>query len=74
MNARRTEPTRSLLQGSTYAPSWNTDIRKTFARAREQAIDFAAVYRFLAAHYPRTYALKRAKEITLNKDTPWTTN
>lgn len=63
MNARRTEPTRSLLEGGRYVDSWNTDIRKTFARAREQSIDFAAVYRFLCQHYPRTYALARAKEI-----------
>lgn len=65
MSARRTEPTRSLLQGGAYTNSVSTDIRKTFQRAREQAMDFAAVYRFLSAHYPRGYALVRAREIVL---------
>lgn len=60
---RRTEPTRSLLQGGRYVNADHTDIRQTFARVREQAVDFAAVYRFLAAHYPRHVALQRAKEI-----------
>jgi hypothetical protein len=60
---RRTEPTRSLLEGGIYTRSWNTDIRATFARAREQAVDFADVYRFLRQHYPRPYALARAAEI-----------
>lgn len=65
MNARRTEPTKSLLQGGRYVNADHTDIRKTFARVREQTVDFAAVYRFLAAHYPRHVALQRAKEIVL---------
>ena len=63
VNARRTEPTRSLLQGGRYVSSVHTDIRATFARAREQAVDFADVYRFLVQHYPRPYALARAAEI-----------
>lgn len=36
MNAKRTEPTRSLLQGAKYTPAANTDIRKRFAQMREQ--------------------------------------
>ena len=61
---RRTEPTRSLLSGMPYMPSWNTDIRRTFAAAREQAQDFASVYQLFRHHHPRTYSLLRALEIS----------
>lgn len=64
---KRTEPTVSLLKGGTYAPSWNTDIRQTFKRARETAEDFTNAYRMLAHHYPTQYAIKRAAEIALRK-------
>lgn len=60
---KRTEPTKSLLQGGTYVNADHTDIRKTFALARQKAVDFADVYRFLRQHYPRPYALARAAEI-----------
>jgi hypothetical protein len=63
MNARRTEPTRGLLQGGKYTNADHTDIRKTFARARSAVVDFGDVYRFLLQHYPRPYALQRAVEI-----------
>ncbi len=60
---RRTEPTKSLLQGCTYVSAANTDIRATFQRVRETAEDFANAYRLLSQHYPRSYALQRAVEI-----------
>lgn len=60
---RRTEPTRSLLQGGRYVSADKTDIRKTFERARGAVVDFSDVYRFLLQHYPRPYALQRAVEI-----------
>lgn len=64
---RRTEPTRSLLQGCTYVSAANTDIRATFNRVRETAEDFANAYRLLSHHYPTQYAIKRAAEIALRK-------
>lgn len=36
MNARRTEPTQSLLQGGPYTPAASTDIRVRFAQIRAQ--------------------------------------
>jgi len=35
MNAKRTEPTRSLLQGAPYTSAVNTDIRARFAAAKK---------------------------------------
>ena len=64
---RRTEPTRSLLQGCTYVSAANTDIRATFRRVRETAEDFANAYRLLSQHYPTTYSLQRAAELALRK-------
>ena len=64
---RRTEPTRSLLQGCEYVNSDHTDIRATFQRVRETAEDFRNAYRLLAQHYPTTYAIQRAAEIALRK-------
>jgi len=64
---RRTEPTKSLLQGCSYTNSDHTDIRKTFKRVRETAEDFTNAYRLLAQHYPTQYAVKRAAEIALRK-------
>lgn len=64
---KRTEPTRSLLQGGAYTVSWNTDIRETFQRARDTAGDFAAAYRLLAKHHPTQYSFKRATEIAWRK-------
>lgn len=64
---RRTEPTRSLLQGCTYVSAANTDIRATFQRVREAAEDFRNAYRLLAQHHPTQYAIKRAAEIALRK-------
>lgn len=64
---RRTEPTRSLLQGGTYVNAVSTDIRQTFKKARETAEDFRNAYRLLSQHYPTTYALQRAAEIALRK-------
>lgn len=34
--ARRTEPSRSLLQGKAYAPSFNTNVALTLAIFRQQ--------------------------------------
>lgn len=34
--ARKTQPTRSLLEGMAYTSADNTDIRRTFARAMLQ--------------------------------------
>lgn len=34
--ARRTEPSRSLLQGKSYSPSFNTNVALTLAIARQQ--------------------------------------
>jgi hypothetical protein len=64
---RRTEPTRSLLQGCEYVNADHTDIRATFKRVRETAEDFTNAYRLLAQHYPAQYAVKRAAEIALRK-------
>jgi hypothetical protein len=64
---RRTEPTKSLLQGCKYTDSDHTDIRATFKKARETAEDFRNAYRLLAQHYPTQYAVKRASEIALRK-------
>lgn len=64
---RRTEPTRGLLQGGRYTNADHTDIRRTFARVREQMLDFTSAYRMLSHHYPTSYALKRAAEIALRK-------
>lgn len=64
---RRTEPTKSLLQGCSYTNSDHTDIRATFKRVRETAEDFANAYRLLSHHYPTQYAVKRAAEIALRK-------
>lgn len=64
---KRTEPTKSLLQGGAYVNADHTDIRQTFKRAREAAEDFANAYRMLAHHYPTQYAIKRAAEIALRK-------
>jgi hypothetical protein len=64
---RRTEPTKSLLQGCSYTNSDHTDIRATFKKARETAEDFRNAYRLLAQHYPTQYAFKRAAEIALRK-------
>ena len=36
MNAKRTEPTQSLLQGRPYVPAVKTNLRETFKRIREQ--------------------------------------
>ena len=66
---RRTEPTKSLLQGCRYTNADHTDIRATFQRVRETAEDFRNAYRLLAQHHPTTYAIQRAAEIALRKTT-----
>jgi hypothetical protein len=64
---RRTEPTKSLLEGCSYTNADHTDIRATFKRVRETAEDFANAYRLLSQHYPATYSLQRAAELALRK-------
>ncbi|CAB4126099.1 hypothetical protein UFOVP73_24 [uncultured Caudovirales phage] len=61
---RRTDPTKSLLDGMPYRPSWDIDIRRTFAAARGQAQDFACVYQLFRHHHPRTYSFLRDIEIS----------
>lgn len=53
MEAKRTDPTRSLLQGCPYVSAASTDIRKTFAAWREQQAK--------PAQAPNVKTIKRAR-------------